>query len=176
MRTAINNHSTRSLVEKHTTQATKILLGILMPMESTRMLFIIMMLQCPCMQARRDSPPRSPNATGSVAVQDSHRPVRPSTGSTAGGPTDADVDAHQETCSRECDTNKSSSNHRQTRGQLGHSLQSGMLGRRFVSAAQLSLIKDVADVSCFPPSFFTDSSCHLSFFLHRPFVSTLLCH
>ena len=38
-----------------------------------------------------------PNATGSVAVQDSHRPVRPSTGSTAGGPTDADVDAHQET-------------------------------------------------------------------------------
>ena len=52
-----------------------------------------------------------PNATGSVAVQDSHRPVRPSTGSTAGGPTDADVDAHQETCSRECDTNRSSSNH-----------------------------------------------------------------
>ena len=81
-----------------------------MPMESTCMLFIIMMLQCPCMQARRDSPPRSPNATGSVAVQDSHRPVRPSTGSTAGGPTDADVDAHQETCSRECDTNRSSSN------------------------------------------------------------------
>ena len=104
MRTAINNHSTRSLVEKHTTQATKILRGILMPKESTCMLFIIMMLQCPCMQARRDSPPRSPNATGSVAVQDSHRPVRPSTGSTAGGPTDADVDAHQETCSRECDT------------------------------------------------------------------------
>ena len=32
-----------------------------MPMESTCMLFIIiMMLQCPCMQARRDSPPRSP--------------------------------------------------------------------------------------------------------------------
>ena len=25
--------------------------------------------------------------------------------------TDADVDAHQETCSRECDTNRSSSNH-----------------------------------------------------------------
>ena len=101
VRTAINNHSTRSLVEKHTTHATKILRGILMPMESTCMLFIIMMLQCPCMQARRDSPPRSPNATGSVAVQDSHRPVRPSTGSTAGGPTDADVDAHQETCSRD---------------------------------------------------------------------------
>ena len=62
-----------------------------------------MMSQCPCVQARRDPPPRSPNAKGSVAVQDSHRPVRPSTGSTAGGPTDTDVDVHQEICSRECD-------------------------------------------------------------------------
>ncbi|XP_065193071.1 uncharacterized protein LOC135824268 [Sycon ciliatum] len=41
-----------------------------------------------CDEVRRDSPPRSPNATGSVAVQDSHRPVRPSTGSTAGGPSE----------------------------------------------------------------------------------------
>ena len=50
-------------------------------------------------------------ATGSVAVQDSHRPVHPSTGSTAGGPADVDVDAHQETCGSECDTNRSSSKH-----------------------------------------------------------------